>query len=56
MAKITFIYGYNKYVIAAKKKDSIESILDKYIHSLNEDKNDLIFMYKGKIISLLKMS
>ena len=56
MAKITFIYGYNKYVIAAKKKDSIASILDKYIHSLNEDKNDLFFMYKGKIITLLKMS
>ena len=53
MAKVNFIYLNNKYEMINVKEDSFLSyLLLKYCSIINQDKNELYFIYKGKILSL----
>ena len=49
--KIKFRYGYNEYIISFEQKDILKNVLNKYTSILDEDINNLIFIYKGKILS-----
>ena len=53
MIKVKFIYLKNKYEMINVKEDSfLSDILLKYCFIINQDKNELYFLYKGKILSL----
>ena len=49
--KIKFRYGYNEYIISFEQKDILKNVLNKYSLILDEDINNLIFIFKGKILS-----
>ena len=49
--KIKFRYGYNEYIIKFEQKDLLKNVLNKYSAILDEDINNLIFIFKGKILS-----
>jgi len=52
MPKITFIYGQNNYGMNIKNNNSINFILYEYAKILGENINNLLFLYKGKNLSL----
>ena len=54
MSKIKFIYEKNIFEMIFEDKDSIESILEKYVKILSIKKKDLLFLYKGLNISLIE--
>jgi len=53
MAKVKFIYLKNKFeIINLDKYTFLSDLLLKYCSIINQDKNELYFIYKGKILSL----
>ena len=51
MKTIIFIYGHNKYMIE-DEENNLKAILKKYSSIINQDLKDLLFLNKGKILSL----
>jgi len=54
MPKINFIYGQNNYGMNIKNNNSINFILYEYAKILGENINNLLFLYKGKNLSLFR--
>ena len=53
MEKVKFIYLKNKFeMINIDKYSFLSDLLIKYCSIINQDKNELYFIYKGKILSL----
>ena len=52
MLNAKFIYMNNLYDMKFEKKDTILNVLTKYASILNNNLNELCFIYKGKILSL----
>ena len=53
MSKIIFIYRENKYEILLEDRNISIDILYKYSKNINASMNELLFLYKGKNISLI---
>ena len=53
MAKIKFIFLKNKFEMINVSKDLfLSDLLLKYCSIINQDRNELYFIYEGKILSL----
>ena len=55
MTKVKFIYIRNTYeMINIKDELLLSDLILKYCSIINQDKNELYFLYKGKVLSLDK--
>ena len=48
MVEVEFYYNEIKTKIQCKLNDKIKDICQKYLHKINEDKNNIYFSYNGK--------
>ena len=54
MPKIIFIYEENKYEVKLyNKNSSITNIFNEYTKKINAKENNLLFLYKGRKISII---
>ena len=52
MSKIIFIYENNKKEMILEYKYSLKELLKKYLSLIDQKQKDILFMYKGKELSL----
>ena len=52
MVKVRFIYSHNRYDADYDNEECISSILNKYLSSINLNKDQVYFTYKGNYLSL----
>jgi len=49
--EIIFLYKKKEYNMNIEKQNSLNEILTKFLSMINENENNIIFLFKGKILS-----